>query len=378
MLIELKPETPFLVKSGSNFSLMDLVERNGMLYRLDTDFLSQNIGKAENEKLGAIMEKFHSLKVAAHRQGNRQRGSGGGGISKEYESLWKEIQSFYNSDMIRKYIRTIDPGMLVKSRKFTSNYVFSDYSHFNFNRNGVAEAVPYIPGSTIKGSVRRGIIFNYLSLRPRSYGYHFLFEDEEYKYLRSLMACIHVSDFYPVGEYTVEMSELQGYRRNPENGIPLVRAGSFVGEIGIVKGILSSTKKAAMLQSSMKRMHLVAESTSVGSVEDLERKIIARIIDLTSSYVSGVVQKYQGYYPRIDQTKKYMDIGFGKGLAMTGFVEYKSELKLDDVIKNQPAISHYLTPDKKYKLGLMQVKPVLQNERFVETIIRQFSTSGVR
>ncbi len=380
MIIHLTPKTPFLVKSGYDLSLLDLLERGNALYRIDTDFLVGNLSESDNKKLIEIMEKFAEEKKrvnAVSRRGPRNF-TRGKSEQPDFESIWRELQSFYNSDSLRRFVRAIGPPLTFRSRKFIRNALFSDYMHIEYRNGESTEAVPYIPGSTIKGSIRRGVIFNFLQKRHRSAGGRFILSREEEGDLKNLMSFIQVTDFYPLGTYSIEMSELIGERRKADNGIPLVTGGTFCGEINVGNNIRSFDNLENKLRSSLAKMHLMADEWKGMPVPDPGKSIVMQIIRHTSSYVEGVVKKHTKYYPALSPGRSYMDIGFGKGISMTGFVEYKKELGIIGAVTNQPATSHYLFPQGRLKLGLMQVDIPDQNRNFVEFVSERFATTVVK
>ena len=380
MIVNLTPLTPFLVKSGSDLSLLDLLERDNALYRIDTDFLAGNLSERDNEKLAAIMDRFAGEKkraMAASPRGGRNR-TWGKPDPPNFEPIWKDLQALYNSESLGKFVRVVGPAMAFRSRRFTKNALFSDYAHIDYRSGESREAVPYIPGSTIKGSISRGIIFNYLQKRPRKGNGRFILSMDERGSLRDLMSFIQVTDFYPLGAYSIEMSELIGERRKADNGIPLVTGGTFSGDIGIGISVGSSLRMEKKLRSTLIKMLLMADEWKSVPLPELGKRIVMQIIRHTSSYVEGVVRKHKEYYPAIAEGSSYMDIGFGKGISMTGFVEYKQELNIGDAVIKRPAVSHYLFPQGRLKLGLMRVDMPARNLNFVEGVAERFETARVK
>ena len=144
MIVNLTPLTPFLVKSGSDLSLLDLLERDNALYRIDTDFLAGNLSERDNEKLAAIMDRFAGEKkraMAASPRGGRNR-TWGKPDPPNFEPIWKDLQALYNSESLGKFVRVVGPAMALRSRRFTKNALFSDYAHIDYRNGESREAVP--------------------------------------------------------------------------------------------------------------------------------------------------------------------------------------------------------------------------------------------
>jgi CRISPR type III-A-associated RAMP protein Csm5 len=306
MILELEPVTPFIIKSGVKFSLLDLYEDNGELYRIDTEKFLKNLKDEEKEALWGLLDEFISLKKEG-------KGKGHGRMQEKYAEQWKKINSFNIKNGAEKY--KILPKMNT-DQTFKRYLDFDDFISIEIKRGEVKELLPYIPGSTLKGMVRRMLMLEYISMKNKK-PFNLTNNSDDKEDLdwaiKEVMQSIQISDFYPVGKVEIKMEEV---KRAASNVLPLICKGKFYGEINIESKLWNKGSK-------LKQFGIA------GNKEDMEEQLL-RIVLKNSSLI---IRKNQEFYKEKIyfgpvNSSDLIALGNGKGVSLSGFAAVKNDIKL--------------------------------------------------
>ncbi|MEM3573413.1 MAG: type III-A CRISPR-associated RAMP protein Csm5 [Nitrososphaeria archaeon] len=189
--------------------------------------------------------------------------------------------------------------------------------------------IPYIPGSSVKGSIRKAMAYNLLkndkyyfnefvscmsgenkkARRQECFDRLFMYENygKHYDAKLDVLRFLEVSDFIPDNSY--KLSLLQMSRLSSKNKIIqlqaiMISAGTFYGDINYVSPPLK------LRESVNRKIMALTNLKDISSNEDVEKSIIPIL---------------QSYYGRKGNTscegKAPIMIGFGTGAEMKGITE---------------------------------------------------------
>ena len=306
MIWELETVTPFIIKRGIKFSLFDIYEDNGILFRFDTDKFVENLDQPGLEILEQLFEEYFFLK-----SGNKGRKK-----DADYKEIWKKINDFYLKNDAKKY--KIYPG-IIKNESFYKNNDFDENISVEIRINNEIKHVPYIPGSSLKGSIKRLLIYEYISRHLSNFSFNLERPDENNKmneFFKETMSSIQISDFYPDNTFKIKMIKLMRSSSTIEQNTPMISSGKFYGEVKV--NLVNNKAKENFSQIGL-----------TGNNAQIEEKILQIVLKNSSSIFKRNNEKFLGnpYFGPTDD-KNLIAIGFGKGLSLSGFAAVKNDLKL--------------------------------------------------
>ena len=314
MIWEIEPVTPFLIKSGNKFSLMDLYEEGNNLYRIDIDRFLQDLDKTKIDELNKIFEDFIQIKVSSERDKRYNRKN-----YDQYEKLWNALQKFYKVNNARMH-KIFPP--IEKDADFKRYLDFDQIMHIDVLKDNNIHEIPYIPGSTIKGFIRRMLMVENFKIRnSKNRTIRIGKGSEEWDKIemeiKSLMRHIHVSDFYPKDDFKVKMMLVTRKPKSISISMPLIYSGNFYGEVN-------------MININNRNENYLSRYGFNGSREDMEE----RLFKITTENSSTIIRKNREYYQNQlqigpDDYSSLISIGFGKGLSLSGFASIKDDFNLD-------------------------------------------------
>ena len=306
MILELEPVTPFIIKTGTKFSILDLYEDNGELIRIDTERFVKNLKKEELETLKNLLDEFIELKNNSNKKKD-------GRIIEKYAEEWKKINSFNIKNGAEKY--KILPKMST-DQTFKRYFDFDDFISIEIRGKNGKELIPYIPGSTIKGMVRRMLMLEYISKKNKEwFDLNFRSEDlkEMERTLKGVMPLIQISDFYPAGKVEIKLSEV---KRSAPNALPLIYSGKFYGELNI-------QSKLRDRESSLRQFGIE------GNTQQMEESLLGIVLKNSNMIIKKNREWYKDtIYFGPENSNDLIALGYGKGLTLSGFAAVRNELKL--------------------------------------------------
>lgn len=313
MIWEVSPITPFIVKNGNKLSLMDLYEDGDKLFKINTDKLLESLDENQIKELNAIFEDFIGLKLNSSRDKRYASQN-----YDKYEELWKRLQTFYKSNNAGKF--RFMPGV-IKDHQFKRYLEFDENAYVESIKAHHGLFIPYIPGSTVKGLIRRMLIYEYLK-RKGNKGKIFDLQknSEDWKsidnYMKSIMKYIQVSDFYPSENFEVKMMLTTRIPGSVSTDIPMIYSGKFYGEVNI-----NSTGNS--VKDEFQNVGIS------GSVAEMEEQLFNTITFNSSYIIRKNQEKFAGeFYLGPENDNKLFSIGFGKGISLSGFAAIKDELNI--------------------------------------------------
>ena len=305
MILELEPVTPFIVKSGNKFALLDLYEDQGGLFRIDMEKFIEDLKVEERDALTKLLEEFIALKKEANISRNSR-------IYEKYAEVWKKINSFNIKNGAEKYRILPKMSMNLNFKRYNE---FDEFISIEIKRGEVKELLPYIPGSTIKGMIRRMLMLDYIS-RKKIQFFDLTQKSNDRQNMenaiKEVMPSIQISDFYPVGKVEIKMEDV---RRSAPQVFPLIYSGKFYGEVNV---------------SNMRNMESpLREFGIAGNKREMEENLLKIVL----KYSNLIIRKNQEWYKdKIyfgpENSNDLIALGYGKGLTLSGFAAVKNDMKL--------------------------------------------------
>ena len=319
MIWEIEPVTPFAVKNGNKISLIDLYEEGGKLFRIDTDDFLLSLDNKLIIDLENIFEDFIKIKVNSTKGKRQSRPN-----FDEYDRTWNQLQDFYRRNKAGNF--KIFPS-IERNNEFKRTMDFEDIMQVEIFRENRKYLIPYIPGSTLKGLIRRMLIVQYFKHNKSKEGNFDLNQRTDSwkridKHLKNAMRYIQVSDFYPEENFQIKMTLTKRIKigTNISRGIaismPMISKGKFFGEVNLQK--LNDTFQNAFTYFGFS-----------GKNEDIEEWLFHITTENSSNIIMKNRENYRGQlYMGPDSESHLISIGFGKGLSLSGFVSLKKEMNL--------------------------------------------------
>ncbi|MGP6220478.1 RAMP superfamily CRISPR-associated protein [Caldiplasma sukawensis] len=326
MIWELECVTPFIIKSGEKFSILELLEEDNVLYRIDTSSFSAKLSRGEIDEQNKIFENFIKIKkkMTDKNKGKRDISN----PEDEYLRIWNQIQNFNRKNKASEH--KLFPK-IEKGRDFTRAYEFDDYINIIVFREKYKEFVPYIPGSTVKGLLRRMLYLEFIKLHSKNPSVKTInLEGEKDQFikmteekLKLLMQSIQVSDFYPALDYKIKIDSVKRDPKGPRTFLPLVQSGKFYGEVNLNLPKNLSPELIEIL------LDLGINYNNSNNRNMYEERIFNIVTENSRIIIEQNQMKYQkNYYLGETEEKSYIALGFGKGLSLSGFVSVKNMYNL--------------------------------------------------
>ncbi|MGP6240392.1 type III-A CRISPR-associated RAMP protein Csm5 [Cuniculiplasma sp. SKW4] len=321
MIWELECVTPFIIKNGEKFSVMELLEEENRLYRIDTDSFSTNLSKEEIKEQNKLFDKFIEIKK---KMTNQKGGNRNLKVSpNDYLEMWTDIQNFNRKNKASEH-RLLPE--IEKGSDFKRYYEFDDYLNIVIFEDKRKEFVPYIPGSTLKGLLRRMIHLEFIKLYSKNSGGKRIDIGNKYEdfnkrtegKLKLLMQSIQVSDFYPSRDFRIKIDSVRRDPKGAKAALPLVQSGKFYGEVNVNLPVnLSQDLKEILSQIGI-------SNESLKDTNTVENRIFNIVTQNSKIIIEQNQKRYNNsYYLGEAEEKNYLALGFGKGLSLSGFVSVK-------------------------------------------------------
>lgn len=309
---EITVNSPVFIGSGEQIDFKYLYRKDGTYRVVDFDKTADLIlsGNRAEFYTNRILEKIK----------NGQR---------IWQDLWSELERegllFYYGNEIEEIGQDLG--------KQTTNIRM--YIGSISQRGKETDLVPYIPGSTIKGSIRNAIFYRYIKkqgagMRREEYENEFrnFFNlDAKTGGPSNIMKYISVSDFLPI-DSNIRMTAGRIVRRKLESGSSMglfqpaifIRSGRFTGSIGINSDIFSQPAekmtKISEKFSAVLGKDLFGAHSGKADQEQINTNLLNALLNLLENFTRDVDNWYVKNFPGTSRSNKDANIyiGFGKGI----------------------------------------------------------------
>lgn len=361
MKIRITVETPIIIGGSDEMLEFDFFQESGHLKAIDFDATASVINEADALKWHNYIRNLISLKGIPGR--SLQRDQTGTGASKV-----SEIMSFYQNIAKIGTLKTFSNEIELSGGDFWRyGGITPTLYHIKQTERG-RTMEPYIPGSSVKGAVRRSVLFDLIrrgeSIISGNRNYkasdmilengswatdRHAFEDKPVFTLsgkplpqNDLMRFITVSDFIPDGEFKISLVQLSrktGNREQKSNYLA-VTSGKFAGEICLNRSILLRAMGEKLNRDDYRNLTSVlnvSESDLKGiygesrsAFEKVEEKIVKYLIEKVSSY--AVINGNSSGY-NVEGRHGIIILGFGKGSPLNTVLNANSSFSADALKK---------------------------------------------
>ncbi|MGC8515951.1 MAG: type III-A CRISPR-associated RAMP protein Csm5 [Thermoplasmata archaeon] len=309
---EIVVNSPVFIGSGEQIDFKYLYRKGGTYRLIDFD-------KTADLILSGSRAQFYTERVIKNIK-NQQR---------IWQDLWSDLEKegllFYYGNEIEEIGH--DLGTQTTNIRMYIGSISQKGNETNL--------VPYIPGSTIKGSIRNAIFYRYIKqhgLDMRQENYETEFRNFFNLKMNNgeplhLMKYIAVSDFLPV-ESDIRMAAGRIVRRKLATGYPMgkfqpaifIKSGRFMGSIGINNDIFSQTAEnrrgISERFSAMLGTDIFGTSPDIADQDQINTKLIGALLNLLEKFTRDVDSWYIKNFPGTAGTDRDVNIylGFGKGI----------------------------------------------------------------
>lgn len=366
MRVKITVETPLIIGGSDEMLEFDFSQESGRLKAIDMEATGLAIGDEDARKWQEHIMGLISLKGVPGR--SLQKDIHGTG-----ETKMSNLMTFYGSlasrGLLRTFANEIDTGV----RDFWKYGGVTPTLHHIWEAKGKRFIEPYIPGSTVKGAIRRSLLFDLIrkgdALRsgtgdvkasdlilengPR-FDYRHAFEDShvfalsgKYSPQNDIMRFITVSDFIPTGEFGLELVQLwrkSGSRDQKSNYIAAT-SGSFAGEISLSRSLITRAVGGKLSHDdywNLSKVLNLAES----DVENISRKDSSAFATVEERIVKRIIEKVTDYSVINGQNSGYdvegrrgiIILGFGKGSPLTTVLNASSSFSAEAIRKMTPLL----------------------------------------
>jgi len=367
MKITISVKTPLIIGGMDDILEWDFFVSSGKIRLVDFDRTISNLDVNELNEIISLMKGLAGSKGNPH-------GKPYQGVQSSMHSVHGRLMEKYQDLDKKGKLRTFANTFTVANENFWKNGTVIPTLHEVFYDGNERKMVPYIPGSTIKGSIRRSLLFSlvesnvsldsYLHIpvskallssnSQHGYGRRISFHDSEVFRVKNeidrkgrdqravddIMRFIQASDFFPV-ESTVEMRIVQLNRKtgvhNMQNNFIAVSKGEFHGSISLNPSIINFLRGSLNASATISRMVTIfgTDRDMLSHLGDVDEK---RIKLVEKELVTAILSKLDNYTRRnvgndryeLSPTEKSIVIGFGKGALLTTVINASEEFK-DDV-----------------------------------------------
>jgi CRISPR type III-A-associated RAMP protein Csm5 len=309
---EISVISPVLISSGEKIDFKYLFKKNGKYYVVEFDrtaalILSSTKARQYTDR---ILDKIR----------RRER---------VWQDLWEDLDRdgliFYYGNWIEDV--SIDLG------RETENIIM--YTGTTIRNGNNIDLVPYIPGSTVKGSLRNAIFYKFIKghntgMNSMEYERNFknFFKVSERNGVGTdIMKYIMVSDFFPDGP-DVKLGVGRIVRRKIRTGFEngkfqpaiYIRSGKFKGSIGINDELFTlpseSMHRMREKLSSMLGEDVIQMQSTGTERKQIDNRLVNCLVKLLENFTRDVDDWFFKSIPNTPGIKEKPNfyIGFGKGI----------------------------------------------------------------
>ncbi len=357
MKLSLSVKTPLVIGGDEEIQEFDLFEKDGNAYVVDTVKTSMRISDRDSKRWQDLIDAF-------------VRGKGNTGKWDHYRDFRKvnqgdEIQLFLRDLYDSKKLELFDPPVKLMTAEYRNNGPIIPTIHY-IDRNGVNDRiVPYIPGSTIKGAIRKAILYELIkkgsslqtrngqrraidilkdSINKRKDSKDSIYKRKDSKNIKDIdrgifsydpknpiatdiMRFLVVSDFMPSDDVNLGLFRVSGKVRSDRvKRVYLgIISGTFYGDLSINRSIIPAvqgvlrTEQIDRLEKIL-GINMDPETKNIKSWENGMVKWVLESLDIFSRE-NGQPMGY-----KFDKDSKYIVIGQGKGAPLTTIINASPEI----------------------------------------------------
>jgi CRISPR type III-A-associated RAMP protein Csm5 len=391
MKITISVKTPLIIGGMDDILEWDFFVSSGKIRLVDFDRTISNLDRNELDEIISLMKELAGSK------GNPQ-GKPYQWVQSSMDGVHERLMAKYQDLDKKGKLRTFANTFIAANKNFWKNGTVTPTMHEVFYNGNERKMVPYIPGSTIKGSIRRSLLFSLIernvfldthnipvseallnSFRQHGHGTRVSFHDSEVFRVKNeidregrdqqavddIMRFIQVSDFFPV-ESTVEMRIVQlnrkTGRRDMQNNFIAVSKGEFHGSISLNPSIVNFLRGSLNASATISRM-----STIFGTDRDMlshlsdadgkriklvEKELVTAILSKLDNYTRKNVRNAGNDRYEPSHTEKSIVIGFGKGAPFTTVINGSEEFRerVRNLLKGNRRLLSNISPKTSWKV----------------------------
>ena len=361
MKIRIAVETPLIIGGSDDMLEFDFFQESGHLKAIDLEATASVINEADALKWQNHIRNLITLKGIPGRSLQRdQSGTGAAKVS--------EIMTFYQNLARTGTLKTFTNEIELGGGDFWRfGGVTPTLYHITQAQSGRLME-PYIPGSSVKGAIRRSVLFDLIGRgqfivsegrnakasdlileNVSGFNDRHAFEDSPVFRIsgksspqNDLMRFITVSDFIPDGKFTlslVQLSRKTGTREQKSNYLA-VTSGKFTGDISLNRSILLQGIGGKLKSDDYRNLASVlnvSESDIKGisgesnsAFARVEEKIVKYLIEKVTGYavINGEISGYD-----VEGRHGIIILGFGKGSPLNTVLNANSSFSAEALRK---------------------------------------------
>jgi len=337
--------TPLIIGTNDEIQEFDIFEKDGKAFIVDVVKTSMKLSEGEAREWVNLTSNFVAGK------GNVSHGSYGRDFQKT--STKDEVQAF----LLRLYgankLELFDPAIKVINGEYGNYGPIKPTIHFESLSGARKRFMPYIPGSSVKGAIRKAILYrmikNGVSMVTQggqrkaidllmdnpgsssgSVSDSGIFsQDPRNAVITDVMKYLAVSDFLPADDVILGLFNVSGKVRssNVKTSYLGILSGTFLGTMGVNASLIPIIK-GPVKDDQVERLRKVLGLKSDGSA------IIKDVIALEESMTKWIIESVDifsrdngeptGY--RFDQDSRFIVLGQGKGAPLTTVINASPEI----------------------------------------------------
>ncbi|MEM0133955.1 MAG: type III-A CRISPR-associated RAMP protein Csm5 [Thermoplasmatales archaeon] len=345
MKLGISVRTPMVIGGTDEIQEFDIFEKGGKAYVVDVVATSISISEAESERWLSITRAFIGEKGEP---GNRNYAQN---VRKSdpKDDMQLFLSELYNAGKLKLFEPAID--ILGKGYR---DYGPVKPTMYHVDASGKTKRmVPYIPGSSVKGAIRKAILYRLIrngvsvpiqgrqqkiidillgdrGMRQDNMSDSAVFSyDPANRVLSDIMKFLVVTDFLPNDDVSLALFQVSGKVRSYDvKATHLgIASGTFVGNIAINRSLIPVLKGVIPDAQSERLRKVLALPNLTGfntkDMESIEERMVKWILESVDMF-SRDNGKVTGY--NFDDLSKFMVLGQGKGGPLTTVINASPEI----------------------------------------------------
>lgn len=346
MNVKISVETPLIIGGSDDILEYDFLNEADNICLIDFEATASRMSDTDAEKWQSLVEGMFALKGKPNMS---IQGSGSG----RADDKRSRFIAFYEDLKKRGILKFYGNKISCSSPDFWKYGSVTPTIHYVSIGTEGKVMVPYIPGSTIKGTLRRSILFRLIKgdqgltmdgskVRPsdlllslngdngwrgrRSFSDSKIFSLSKKPTARNdAMRLISVSDFLPSGNFDLGIVQLRRKTKGKDlvANYLAITGGNFTGEISINLSMIHQFGAMVSDESTFFNLSKIFglsrnDFRSIGeggsSLGNVESRVVSHILDLVDDY--SRINGGELYYS-IAGSQRRIILGYGKGAPLT-------------------------------------------------------------
>ncbi|MEM0134808.1 MAG: type III-A CRISPR-associated RAMP protein Csm5 [Thermoplasmatales archaeon] len=345
MKLTISVKTPLIIGGTDEIQEFDIFEKNGKAYVVDVVATSFSISKSESDRWFSLTSAFIKEKGKPGYRNYAQNVK----QSDPKDDIQLFLSELYNAGKLKLF----EPSIDIIGKGFRDNGPVKPTMYYFDAQDRARMMTPYIPGSSIKGAIRKAILYRLIrngvsvlnqgrqqkiiDILLEDQGKHqkYLSDSPVFSYepknmvLSDIMKFLVVTDFLPQDDVLLALFQISGkVRKNEVKTTHIgIASGTFVGNIGInrslfpvLKGVMPDAQ-SERLRKILGLLNLTGFNTK--DMASLERSMVMWILESVDMF-SRDNGKATGYI--FDDLSKFIILGQGKGAPLTTVINASPEI----------------------------------------------------